>query len=310
LKTAVTYAQPVLASASTEAALAAAGNKVAAYVSLTKPRIVVMELVTVGVGFLLGARGSAHPATLSLTLLGTALVAGGASTLNQWMERARDARMRRTANRALPRGRLGAVEAASFGVGLGLAGTAILLWGANWLAAAVAVSTLLLYVFVYTPLKPWTTLNTAIGAIPGALPPVIGWAAATETLGIEAFALFLIVFLWQFPHFLAIAWIYREDYARGGLKMLPGVDPQGALTGRQATIYALALIPAGLLPATIGLAGPVYFIGALVLGLLYLVVAIQFWTGVSESTARRLLRMSFFYLPLVLLLLVLNPLPA
>ena len=310
MKTAVTYAQPVLASASTEAALAAAGNKVAAYVSLTKPRIVVMVLVTVGVGFLLGARGSAHPATLSLTLLGTALVAGGASTLNQWMERARDARMRRTANRALPRGRLGAVEAASFGVGLGLAGTAILLWGANWLAAAVAVSTLLLYVFVYTPLKPWTTLNTAIGAIPGALPPVIGWAAATETLGIEAFALFLIVFLWQFPHFLAIAWIYREDYARGGLKMLPGVDPQGALTGRQATIYALALIPAGLLPATIGLAGPVYFIGALVLGLLYLVMAIQFWTGVSESTARRLLRMSFFYLPLVLLLLVLNPLPA
>ncbi|MGZ3336236.1 MAG: heme o synthase [Isosphaeraceae bacterium] len=310
MKTAVTYAQPVLASASTEAALAAAGNKVAAYVSLTKPRIVVMVLVTVGVGFLLGARGSAHPATLSLTLLGTALVAGGASTLNQWMERARDARMRRTANRALPRGRLGAVEAASFGVGLGLAGTAILLWGANWLAAAVAVSTLLLYVFVYTPLKPWTTLNTAIGAIPGALPPVIGWAAATETLGIEAFSLFLIVFLWQFPHFLAIAWIYREDYARGGLKMLPGADPQGALTGRQATIYALALIPAGLLPATIGLAGPVYFVGALVLGLLYLVAAIQFWTGVSESTARRLLRMSFFYLPLVLLLLVLNPLPA
>lgn len=310
MKTAVTYAQPVLASASTEAALAAAGNKVAAYVSLTKPRIVVMVLVTVGVGFLLGARGSAHPATLSLTLLGTALVAGGASTLNQWMERARDARMRRTANRALPRGRLGAVEAALFGVGLGLAGTAILLWGANWLAAAVAVSTLLLYVFVYTPLKPWTTLNTAIGAIPGALPPVIGWAAATETLGIEAFSLFLIVFLWQFPHFLAIAWIYREDYARGGLKMLPGADPQGALTGRQATIYALALIPAGLLPATIGLAGPVYFVGALVLGLLYLVVAIQFWTGVSESTARRLLRMSFCYLPLVLLLLVLNPLPA
>jgi len=292
------------------AAVAAAGNKVAAYVSLTKPRIVVMVLVTVGVGFLLGARGSAHPATLSLTLLGTALVAGGASTLNQWMERARDARMRRTANRALPRGRLGAVEAASFGVGLGLAGTAILLWGANWLAAAVAVSTLLLYVFVYTPLKPWTTLNTAIGAIPGALPPVIGWAAATETLGIEAFSLFLIVFLWQFPHFLAIAWIYREDYARGGLKMLPEVDPQGALTGRQATSYALALIPAGLLPATIGLAGPVYFIGALVLSLFYLGAAIQFWTGISESTARRLLRMSFCYLPLVLLLLVLNPLPA
>jgi protoheme IX farnesyltransferase len=310
LKTAVTCAQPVLASASTEAALAAAGNKVAAYISLTKPRIVVMVLVTVGVGFLLGARGSAHPATLSLTLLGTALVAGGASTLNQWMERARDARMRRTANRALPRGRVGAVEAALFGVGLGLAGTAVLLLGANRLAAAVAVSTLLLYVLVYTPLKPWTTLNTAIGAIPGALPPVIGWAAATETLGIEALSLFLIVFLWQFPHFLAIAWIYREDYARGGLRMLPEVDPHGALTGRQATTYALALLPAGLLPATIGLAGPFYFVGALVLSVFYLVAAIRFWTCVSETTARRLLRMSFVYLPAVLLLLVLNPMPA
>ena len=255
LKTAVSFGQPGLAAPSTAAFLEAAAGKLAAYVSLTKPRIVVMVLVTVGVGFLLGARGSAHPATLSLTLLGTGLVAAAASTLNQWMERARDARMRRTANRALPRGRVTAVEAAVFGTGLGLVGTVILLWGANGLAAAVAVSTLLLYVLVYTPLKPWTTLNTAIGAIPGALPPVIGWAAATGTLGIEAFALFLIVFLWQFPHFLAIAWIYREDYARGGMKMLPEVDPHGALTGRQATIYALALVPAGLLPATVGLAG-------------------------------------------------------
>jgi protoheme IX farnesyltransferase len=218
--------------------------------------------------------------------------------------------MRRTANRALPRGRVTSVEAALFGAGLGLLGTAILLLGANWLAAAVAASTLLLYVLVYTPLKPWTTLNTAIGAIPGALPPVIGWAAATETLGIEALALFLIVFLWQFPHFLAIAWIYREDYARGGLRMLPEVDPHGALTGRQATTYALALVPAGLLPATVGLAGPVYFVGALVLGVFYLVAAARFWACVSESTARRLLRTSFVYLPAVLLLLVLNPLPA
>ena len=202
------------------------------------------------------------------------------------------------------------VEAALFGSGLGLAGTAILLWSANWLAAAVAVSTLLLYILVYTPLKPRTTLNTAVGAIPGALPPVIGWVAATQTLGIEAFSLFLIVFLWQFPHFLAIAWIYREDYARGGLKMLPEIDPHGALTGQQATLYALSLVPAGLLPATIGLAGPFYFLGALTLGFLYLGAAIQFWTCVSESTARRLLRMSFLYLPVVLILLVLNPLPA
>jgi protoheme IX farnesyltransferase len=310
LKTVVTFGQPVLSTSPTEAVLAEAGSKVSAYLSLTKPRIVVMVLVTVGVGFLLGARGSAHPATLSLTLLGTALVAGGASALNQWLERARDARMRRTSNRALPMGRVTAVEACFFGWGLGTLGTLLLLVGANWLAAAVAAGTLLLYVLVYTPLKSRTTLNTVIGAIPGALPPVIGWAAATGTLGIEAFALFLIVFLWQFPHFLAIAWIYREDYARGGMKMLPGFDPQGHLTGRQATAYALALVPAGLLPTTIGLAGPLYFVGALVLGLIYLLAAARFWISVSDSTARRLLRTSFVYLPAVLLLLLLNPMPA
>ncbi len=310
MKTAVTIAKPVLVASSTDALLNAAANRLSAYVSLTKPRIVVMVLVTVGVGFVLGARGSSHPAKLALTLLGTGLVAGGASALNQWMERARDARMRRTANRVLPRGRLGAGEAALFGTGLGLAGSALLLAACHWLAAAVAMATLLLYVFVYTPLKPWTTLNTAIGAVPGALPPVIGWAAATGTLGIEAFALFLIVFLWQFPHFLAIAWIYREDYARGGLKMLPRVDPAGILTSRQASLYALALVPAGLLPATVGMAGAVYFAGSLVLGLVYLAAAVGFWMNVSETAARRLLRMSFLYLPLVLILLVLNPLPA
>jgi heme o synthase len=309
LKSAVSFGEPVLASSWTEAVLAAASSKVTAYVSLTKPRIVVMVLVTVGVGFLLGARGKADPVALSLTLAGTALVAGGANALNQWLERARDARMKRTARRALPTGRVSPAEALLFGVLLGLLGSAILFLGTSGLAAATAIATLLLYVLVYTPLKSWTTLNTAIGAVPGALPPVIGWTAATGSLGIEALALFLIVFLWQFPHFLAIAWIYREDYARGGLKMLPKVDPQGAITGRQAATYALALIPAGLLPATVGLAGPVYFIGALVLGLFYLVAAARFWACVSESTARRLLCTSFFYLPSILLLLVLNSMP-
>ncbi|MFO0891313.1 MAG: heme o synthase [Isosphaeraceae bacterium] len=306
----VALGQPVLSTSPTEAALAEAGSRVSAYISLTKPRIVFMVLVTVGVGFLLGARGSAHPATLALTLVGTGLVAGGASALNQWLERARDARMRRTAKRALPMGRVTSAEALLLGVGLGAIGTLMLLLGANGLAAAVAIGTLALYVLVYTPLKSRTTLNTAIGAVPGALPPVIGWAAATGTLGIEALVLFLIVFLWQFPHFLAIAWIYREDYARGGMRMLPGVDPLGLLTGRQATAYAMALIPAGLMPTTIGLAGPYYFVGALVLGLIYLDAAARFWTGVSDSSARRLLRTSFVYLPAVLLLLVLNPMPA
>jgi protoheme IX farnesyltransferase len=310
LKTAVSFGDPGLAATQTEAVLAAAGSKAAAFVSLTKPRIVAMVLVTVAVGFLLGARKSAHPATFLLTMIGTGLVAGSASALNQWMERARDARMRRTANRPLPRKRVGPAEAAAFAVSLGLLGTLILLAGANALSAAVALATLLLYVLVYTPLKPRTTLNTAIGAIPGALPPVIGWAGATGGVGIEAFALFLIVFLWQFPHFLAIAWLYREDYARGGMRMLPDVDPHGLLTGRQATTYALALIPAGLLPAVIGLAGAFYFAGALILGIWYLQSAARFWAGVSDATARRLLRVSFVYLPSVLLLLVLNPMPA
>jgi protoheme IX farnesyltransferase len=201
-------------------------------------------------------------------------------------------------------------EAALFGVALGLLGTVILLLSVNALAAGVALTTFLLYVLVYTPLKPVTTLNTAIGAIPGALPPVIGWAGATGTLGIEPLALFLIVFLWQFPHFLAIAWIYREDYRRGGMKMLPEFDPLGSLTARQATTYALALVPAGLLPSMIGLAGSFYFAGSLVLGMIYLIAAARFWASVSESTARRLLRTSFVYLPAVLLLLVLNPMPA
>jgi protoheme IX farnesyltransferase len=179
----------------------------------------------------------------------------------------------------------------------------------NPLAAIAAVVTLVLYVGVYTPLKPVTTLNTVIGAIPGALPPLIGWGAATGTLGREAWTLFLIVFLWQFPHFLAIAWIYREDYQRAGFRMLTAGDSNGTMTGCQAVSYALALVPAGLLPALVGLAGPVYFAGALFLGLLYLGDAFSFWLGASDTRARRLLRTSFLYLPAVLLLMFLNPVP-
>ncbi len=293
-----------------ETALADAGGKLAAFVALTKPRITVMVLVTVATGFFLGARGASNPSTLALTVLGTGLVAGGASALNQVLERSRDRLMRRTAGRPLPTGRVSPAEAAVFGAALAVVGLVTLALAANLTAAAVALATLVLYVFVYTPLKPWTTLNTAIGAVPGALPPVIGWAAATGRLGVEAWALFLIVFLWQFPHFLAIAWVYRDDYARGGHKMLPSVDPTGVLTGRQATSYALALVPAGLLPTVVGLAGGYYFVGALVLGLIYLSSSIRFWSAVSDRSARRLMRVSFLYLPAILALLLLNPLPA
>ena len=321
MKSAVSLGPPVLAepSAEADAALARAGRKGAAYLALTKPRIGVMVLITVATGFVLGARRASHPmtllwashpASLLLTLLGTGLVAGGASAWNQVLERSRDRRMKRTAHRPLPSRVLTPAEAAVFGTVLGVLGVAILALGANLLAAGVALTTLVLYSFVYTPLKWRTTLNTAVGAVPGALPPVIGYAAATGQLDVQAWSLFLIVFLWQFPHFLAIAWIYREDYARGGHKMLPVVDPRGAITGRQAATYALALVPAGLLPTVVGLAGPFYFAGAFLLGLFYLAAAIRFWSDVNDPTARRLLRASFVYLPAILVLLLLNPLPA
>lgn len=309
MKVMVTPLVPGIPKVSAPPMLDHARARLAAFIALTKPRIAFMVLITVATGFLLGARKSSHPVTFVWTLIGTGLVAAGASVWNQYLERDRDARMRRTGSRPLPTGRVSPTEAVVFGATLAIGGATILVLGANALAASVAALTFLLYVFVYTPLKPITTLNTAIGAIPGALPPVIGWSAATGHVGIEAFSLFLILFLWQFPHFLAIAWIHREDYARGGHRMLPGADPGGSLTGRQAATYALALIPAGLLPSVIGLAGGVYFAGALLLGFFYLASALRFWTDVNDANARKLLRASIIYLPAILGLLLINPLP-
>jgi len=311
VKTAVPLSASLLSDSPPDAhvALVSLGRKASAYLTLTKPRIVLMVLITVATGFLLGARGSTYPPTLLLTIFGTGLVAAAASVWNQVLERTRDALMRRTAQRPLPTGQVTPIESAIFGSILAVAGLAILAIGVNATATLVAAVTFFLYVAVYTPLKPITTLNTAIGAIPGALPPVIGWAGATGNLGIEAWSLFLIVFLWQFPHFLAIAWIYRDDYARGGHKMLPSVDPTGVMTARQAVLHGLALVPVGLLPTALGFAGPFYFGGALLLGLFYLIQAVRFWRDVSDASARRLLRASFLYLPAVLALLLLNPMP-
>jgi protoheme IX farnesyltransferase len=310
MKTAAAWTPPPLAVARSTA-LSGLRTKAVALVVLTKPRIVVMVLATVAVGFFLGARTSAYPSTVILTLLGTGLVAAGASVWNQYLERARDALMRRTASRPLPQGLVSGPEAVAFGSTLAVAGLVLLAAGPYPVAAAVALVTFLLYSFAYTLLKPVTTLNTAIGAIPGALPPVIGWSAATGSLGAEAWTLFAIVFLWQFPHFLAIAWLYRDDYARAGHRMLPSVDDAaGSMTGRQAAGHALALLPVGLLPTTVGVAGPIYFLGALALGFFYLAAAARFWFHVSDRSARRLLRASFVYLLAILLLLVLNPLPA
>lgn len=310
MKPAVSLSQSAPTPKPAEAPLGEVQSRSSAYLELTKPRIVLMELITVGVGYLLGARGGAHLGTLALTLFGTALVAGGAGALNMYVERDRDARMLRTARRPLPSGRIKPIEALVFGTLLGILGTVILLLGAGWLPAAVAAAAFLLYIYFYTPLKPLSTLNTPAGAIPGALPPMIGWTAATGTLDAGAWVLFLIVFLWQFPHFLAIAWMCREDYERGGMRMLPGVDPTGAMTGRQATLHALTLIPAGLLPTLIGMAGSWYFFGALALGLYYLAASARFWMSASHVSARRLLLASILYLPAILLLLILNPAPA
>jgi protoheme IX farnesyltransferase len=282
-------------------------SRIADYVQLTKPRVAVLVLFTVAAGAVLAGGGSVPLDVLANVLIGTALVAAGASALNQLLERHSDALMRRTENRPLPAGRLHPLEVFFFGSVLGLGGVAYLAYTLQrpW-AAAVAALTFVCYVAIYTPLKRKTTLNTLIGAVPGALPPVIGWAAVRGSMSLEIFALFLILFLWQVPHFLAIAWIYREEYAKAELRMLPCADRTGSLTGRQMVTYCLALIPVSLAPALIGLAGPVYLIGALVLGVAFLWSALGFKRTASASRARRVLRASLIYLPALLALLLLD----
>jgi len=290
-----------------------ARTRAADYLELTKPRIAVAVLFTVAVGYLSAAGGSPDLAALLHTLCGTALVAGGASALNQLLERHSDALMRRTENRPLPAGRLHPFEVLVFGMILGAAGLLYLAVSLHhpW-AALVAGITFVSYVFLYTPLKRLTPLNTLVGAVPGALPPVIGWAAARGSAPVEAtslyevLTLFLIVFLWQVPHFLVIAWIYRDDYARAGLCMLPVNDPDGALTGRYMITYCLALIPVSLVPALLGVTGLVYLVGALALGLGFLACAVHFTRTHSTKNARRVLRASLIYLPALLTLLLLN----
>ncbi len=281
--------------------------RVVDYVDLTKPRIAVLVLFTVATGVLLASGRSLDVLLLVNAVCGTALVAAGASALNQWLERDSDARMRRTENRPLPSGRLQPVEALLFGSLLGVVGVAYLAVAlpTPW-AALVAAVTFVGYVAVYTPLKSRSSLNTLVGAVPGALPPVIGWVAVRGEITAEAVALFLIVFLWQIPHFLAIAWIYREDYGRAGLKMLPVVDASGLLTGQRMIAYCLVLIPASLLPVTLGVSHAIYFAGALLLGLLFLATTVCFFRDRSLKSARRVLRASLLYLPGLLLLLLLD----
>jgi len=285
---------------------AAARQRLADYIELTKPRIAVMALVTVAVGSFLATIGPLDAGLFVHTLVGTGLLAAGASVLNQLLERDTDALMRRTENRPLPAGRVSPIEAMVFGFVLSAAGVNYLCLLVNPLTGLLGAATLILYAFVYTPMKRLTSLNTVVGAIPGALPPVMGWAAVRGNVEAEALILFLIVFLWQFPHFLAIAWIYREDYGRSGLKMLPVVDLSGGMTGRQMVGYSLALLPASLGPAVVEMTGRAYFFGALWLGLTFLGFAVAFALQATQDRARNLMRASLIYLPALLLLMILD----
>jgi len=278
--------------------LAASPGRAADFVALAKPRLNLLVVATTMAGYYLGST-RLDPVALFHAIAGTALVAGGASAFNELAERDVDGLMQRTCLRPLPDGRLGARAAGWFAVTLAAAGLVQLALGANLLAAAVALVTLLTYTLVYTPLKRRTTLATLVGGIPGALPPVIGWTAATGTLSAEAWALFAIVFLWQMPHFLAIAWLYREDYTRAGVRVLPVVEPDGRSTATQIMLYSAVLVPASLVPALLSLAGAAYFAGAALLGAAFFVLALRFATNRSEGAARALFIGSITYLPLL-----------
>ena len=271
---------------------------------LTKARLSFLVLITTLVGFLLAWRGPMNYLLLTATLVGTAFCAAGAAALNQWWERDLDAKMQRTRNRPIPGHRIHATDALLFGLLLALAGLAILGIFTNVRSTFLAFATIAIYVLVYTPLKRITSLNTLVGAIPGALPPLIGWVAARGTYNLEGCLLFAILWFWQMPHFLAIAWMYRDDYANAGCVMLPGDDPTGAMTARQALLYALCLVLVSLLPALMGFNNVWGFFGALVLGCLFLATAVAFLRSRERQVARNLFLASIAYLPLLLALLV------
>jgi protoheme IX farnesyltransferase len=278
---------------------AAVGRTLSDYIALTKPRLNVLVVATSAAGYYLGATGPLNLAVMAAAVAGTALVAGGAAALNQVYERDTDALMRRTRMRPLPDGRIAPSDARLFGLALSAAGLVLLAAIAGWLAALLALATLTIYVLVYTPLKRRSPIATLVGAVPGALPPLIGWAASRGEVSIGGLALFLIVFLWQIPHFMAIAWMYRDDYRLAGFPMLPVIDPDGRRTGREAVAYAAALLPASLVPTFAGVSGNIYAVIAAALGAGLLVAALRFAASRSDVAARRLFFGSLIYLPLI-----------
>jgi protoheme IX farnesyltransferase len=290
----------------TEITLASRAN---AYVALTKPDVSFLVLMTTAAGFYMGSRGAVDWLHLMQTVFATLLIAAGTATLNHYIERESDRYMRRTASRPLPSGQLQPREALWFGVILSVAGAADLYFTAGMLACALGILTSLSYLLAYTPLKKRTVWATAVGAFPGAIPPMIGWVAATGTLDRGAWLLFAILFLWQFPHFYAIAWMYREDYARAGILMLPVVDREGTRTFRQIILTAVALVGVSLLPAVMGLAGVRYFFGALVVSTA--LVQVCLWAASSRTNARAkwLMHATVLHIPLLLGLMISDKIP-
>lgn len=273
---------------------------------LTKPRITLMVILTAGIGALLGGRGELPPLVLLHALLGTALVSGGASALNQVLERETDARMRRTAGRPIPAGRLSLEVAWVFSLTISLVGLVYLGVAVNGLSALLGLAALLSYVLLYTPLKRLSSLSTLVGAVPGAIPPMMGWAAVSGRLEPGAWVLFGILFFWQLPHFFAIAWLLRDEYGEVGFPMLPVIDADGRRTGRQMILYSLALLPVSLMPTQLGLTGKAYLVGAALLGVLLLAFSIDFARSRNRAAARRLMRFSIVYLPAILIVMVLD----
>jgi protoheme IX farnesyltransferase len=282
---------------------------VSCYIELTKPRITWLILMSTSIGYYFGMRGGLDWLQLFHTIAGTAFLASGTAALNQWYERAADARMRRTRQRPIPSGRVTPRGAFMFGVALSLAGFLQLTLAVNLLAGLLGLFTLMSYIFLYTPLKQKSPHSTTVGAIPGAMPPLIGFAASAGTLSFEAWVLYAILFLWQFPHFYSIAWMYRDDYARAGIRMLPVVEPDGESTARQILIFAVLLLPVSLLPAYLSMAGSLYLAGALAAGLTFLWACTKVVRERTLARARGVLLASVIYLPALFGLLLLDRQP-
>lgn len=281
-------------------------TRVAAFIELTKPRIAFLLVLTSAAAFYVGTKGSFDFVLFANAVIGITLLAFGVATLNQYIERDLDVLMKRTAQRPLPTGKVTPTEALVFGVLQCAVAEVYLLTLVNPLTAALGIAVIIGYVLMYTPLKTRTSASTAIGAFPGALPPLMGWTAAANEITLPAWALFVMLFLWQFPHFLAIAWMYREEYAKAGILMLPVVDPKGKITARQIVLFAIMLFPVSLAPFFFATAGVIYLVGAVILGIWFLVESIRMARAKTYASAKRLLLVSVIYLPLIFGLLVLD----